>query len=207
MWGSNLLVALLALYAIWWAPWRQWLAMPARQHAWLGMSLGAGFMWCLKAAPLPDLHVHFLAATIMVVVFGWRLGLLCGLVALAISTGLGAADWAAYGVNALVSLVLPGAACWGLLRVLQPYSRRQVFVFFLGGGFAGGMLAVLVTAAAAVGVLALSGRGEDVSLALDSSALLPMLMFGEGFLNGLLATTLATYMPDLVKTFEDQWLE
>ncbi len=207
MWGANAGVLLLAALMLWAAPWRQWLAMQERQHAWFGMALGAGLLWCMTAAPLPELHMHFLVATILVAVFGWRLGVLCGLAALLITTGLGGADWRAFGVNALVSLVVPGGASWLWLRWLRPYARKQVFVFFLGGGFAGGILSVLVTSVAALAVLAMSGRQEHVELALESAALLPMLMFSEGFLNGLLATTLATYLPDLVKHFEDQWLE
>lgn len=203
-----LLVTLLSLaLAVWRAPWRDLVAVQARQHLWLGSMLALGLLWCMDIAPLPQVHFHTLGVTIAVIVFGLHLGLLALLGALLIATLIGPGQWASFGANALSSILLPGLACWWLLLALRHWSRRQVFVFFLGGGFAGGMLAVLVTAAASVALLWLGGHREEAATALESAALLPLLMFSEGFLNGFVATTLSTYQPQLVRTFEDQWLE
>ena len=74
----------------------------------------------------------------------------------------------------------------------------------LGAGFGGGLLAALAMALAALALLWLSGQQDWVTAALANWPLIFLLMFPEGFINGMIVTTLTVFYPDLVKTFDER---
>ena len=73
----------------------------------------------------------------------------------------------------------------------------------LGAGFGGGLLSVLLVAVTALPVLWLIGQHGWVGQALANWPLILLMMFPEGFINGMIVTTLTVFYPDLVKTFDD----
>ena len=62
------------------------------------------------------------------------------------------------------------------------------------------MLSVALVSAA---LLALFGQSGWVCAALDNAALLPLIMFPEGFINGVLVTALVVFHPEWVRLFSE----
>ena len=60
-------------------------------------------------------------------------------------------------------------------------------------------------AAGAIILLGLSGQTELVTAALENWPMIFLMLFPEGFINGMVVTTLTVFYPHLVKTFDDDF--
>ena len=65
------------------------------------------------------------------------------------------------------------------------------------------MLSVLVSALAALPLFWLMGQHDWVTACLANWPFITLLLFPEGFINGMIVTTLTVFYPGLVKTFDD----
>jgi uncharacterized membrane protein len=81
---------------------------------------------------------------------------------------------------------------------------NNLFLYLLGVGFGGGILAMLATVLVALGMLLLCDQHAWVNGALQNWPLILLVLFPEGFINGMLVTTLTVFYPHLVKTFDEQ---
>ncbi len=90
-----------------------------------------------------------------------------------------------------------------MAQQVQRRWHRNLFAYVLGVGFGGGMLCRLALALAGLAVLCLAGQQAMVSAALEQWPLIILMLFPEGFINGMVMTTLAGCYPDLVRTYEE----
>lgn len=140
----------------------------------------------------------------MVLLFGWRLALVGGFIALGILTVVGAYDWAATGVNGLIGIVLPVLLANRLHGLIYHWLPKHFFVYLMVSAHFSSMLviaAVIVTGGAlllALGAQPWSRVGNDYLL------FLPMIMLPEGFLNGAILTMLTILKPEWVRSFDDR---
>jgi len=72
------------------------------QHVFLGASVLLMFLWTIRGGLAPGLGVHLLGATVLTLMFGWRLALLAMALALAGTAVYGLVGWTTLGVNGLV---------------------------------------------------------------------------------------------------------
>ena len=103
-------------------------------------------------------------------------------------------------MNALVMGALPVVFTRGLLYVSQRWLVHNFFIYIFLNAFFGGALAMLLSGLTAAGVLTLAGSAGGSYL-----QVIPLLMFGEAFLNGLVMILLVAYKPRWVATFHDHW--
>jgi uncharacterized membrane protein len=75
----------------------------------------------------------------------------------------------------------------------------------LGAGFGGGLLSVLALGVLALPTFWVMGQSEWLTLALDNWAFILLLMFPEGFINGMLVTAFTVFYPDVVKSFSEDF--
>ena len=80
----------------------------------------------------------------------------------------------------------------GLLVYLDRL-KRQIF------------LEAWTSALVALPVFWLAGQGAWVTGAFDNWPLIFLMLFPEGFINGMLVTALTVFYPDVVKTFDDDY--
>ncbi len=195
----------LALYQ---APWRALLSVPARQHLLLGATLFQGCFWLLNIEVRDALAIHPLAVTVMVMVFGWALAVVAGSLALVLSMGLsglgsGELIWSNYPVDLVLSVILTATASYGVLLVVRQIQLRNLFVYMLGGGFFGAMIAVQIMVGGGVLLLHLCAADALASMVEEHYLIFMLLMFPEGFVNGAIISALTVLWPDIVKTFDD----
>jgi len=184
--------------------WRR-LAEPA-SVAVFGAVLLALCLLRIATVPLaPGLELHFSGAAIATLMFGWRYALL----ALALATGFDAlatgAAWLGPPWEFLAGGVLPVAATWWLLAATRKALPRNPFAYFLGAAFGGGLLSMALAQGARAAVATAAGSQGGGSLLDDYLLSLPAMMFGEGFLTGGTLAVLATYRPQWVATFDDDF--
>lgn len=181
------------------------LAEPA-SAAVFGAVLVALCLLRIAAVPLsPGLELHFSGAAIATLMFGWRYALLAlALATLADRMATGAA-WIGLPWEFLVGGALPVAGTWWLLAGTRRWLPRNPFAYFLGAAFAGGLLSMALAQGVRALVAAAAGVEGAGSLLGDYLLSLPAMMFGEGFLTGGALAILATYRPQWVATFDDDF--
>ena len=199
-----LMVALLALAARS-APWRGLLAAAERQHLLLGGTVGVLLLWLGTVELGAGVRIHLLAVTTLTLLLGWPLTLMAGAAAQAAQLLLLDAPPAALPVAWLLTVAVPATTTRLLVHALRRRGRRNLFLYLLGAGFGGGMASGMATAITALALLALAGQSALLETAFRSVPLLALVLFPEGFLNGMLVTAFTVFRPDLVKTFDERF--
>lgn len=197
------LVSVAALLALWNAPLRALTAASARQHLWFASSLSLAVIWCWGPEIMPGVRSHLLLLTAYTAVFGWSLAILGGLL-MAIVGWL----WRGWGVDGLpltllFQVVVPVSLSFGVVRWILQLKSRNLFYYLLGAGFFGAMATRVLTAFLLGGFLWLTGEPLPEKL-WEHSSVYWLMIYADGFLNGMLLTSITVFMPDLVKTFDDE---
>lgn len=199
-----LLAGVLLLAALRRAPWRAVLTVPLRQHALFAAIVLLGLIWSFRFEVVPGFHCHPFLMTTLTLVFGWSFALLGGaLVALLVAV-VGRADLHALPLDWLLTVALPVTLAYGLMRIQYRLPMRNLFFYILGLGFFGTIAITLFTCGTVWLLLASTQTPTFMEMLWDKSAVVVPLLYAEGFLNGVLVTSITVFLPDLVKTFDDR---
>ena len=203
LWIGLFLYLLVFLPVIISLPWKQ-LAEPGKQHVYLGTCVGLMVLWNMRATFLPGLEYHFLGATLLTLMFGWRQAFLA-INLLLVSMVLGGhADWQTIPVNALIMGALPIAIAQSIYNFADRKIVKNFFVYVLLNGFFGAALTLCIVMLFSSTLLLLGGFHSLEALDYKFYPYLPMLMFPEAFLTGMLLTIMVAMVPDWVSTFDDR---
>lgn len=186
------------------APWRSWLGDSERQHVWLGSVVVALAIWVMQAGLTPGLSFHFLLATALALMHGPQLAVVALAIVLSLLSLVEPGRWQAWGLYLLAEgavSVLFVAWLHGAVQRLLPHNY---FVWFFVTVFAGSVVAFNLAGAARIGLLALAGALPAGALAGEWFAFLPMMSFGEPFLNGIILAMAVVYRPQWVASFDDR---
>jgi uncharacterized membrane protein len=203
--GAWALLALGLLAAARYTPWRILWLSPERVHLVAGGAVACLLLWLLNIRMIDGLVLYLLGVTTLTLVVGWSLALLAGAGALLAFVLAADLPWGGYPVAWLFTVALPATTSWLFARALYRPRLRNPFFYILGGGFAGGALVGLVDAFAALVLFSAVGLERWVEGALTFWPLLFLVMFSEGFINGMCIAALAVFYPDAVKTFDDRF--
>ena len=92
-----------------------------------------------------------------------------------------------------------------LLYLCQRLLPHNFFIYVFVNAFLAGALSMLASGLVSAGLQQLSGVHAPGSVYANFVMVLPMLMFGEGFLNGAALSLAVAYRPQWVATFHDRW--
>lgn len=204
LWISAISLMLLLLLAILTAPWLK-IRDSEAQHVYLGAIVAISLLWVIRGGIQPGLNFHLLGMTVLCLMFDWQFALFAASLVVALTTWQGDAGWEAYALNVLLMGALPILFTRALLYLCQRNLPHNYFLYvFINAFFVGGVSIVLVGSVSAwiqySAALHPSGSIFDNFL-----VVLPLLMFGEGFLNGGAMALLVAYRPHWVATFHDRW--
>ena len=204
LWASNSVFLLLLLLAIRLAPWKELLHQQERQHVFLGAVVALLTIWGIKAGISPGLGFHHLGATLFTLMFGWPLAIVGLTITMLASLLLQASDWASLGINGLISIVIPIIVSYSILKLSQKRLPDNFFIYiFICAFFAAGV-AIAISRLSAIALLSLINAYPDDQLVEESLQYLPLFMFPEAFVTGMLITIFVVYRPDWVSTFDDE---
>jgi len=184
------------------ASWRSFLASSKRQHIFLGASLALCLIWVFEAGIRPGLGFHFLGVTTYTLMFGWSLGVI-GASAVAVGVTLTSGDWAALGMNALLLGVLPASTSYGIYYLVHRFLPRHLFVYIFLCAFFNAMLAAGAVVLALVALLVLAESYPFARISDEYLPFVPLYLFPEGMLNGMVTTVLIVLQPDWLATYND----
>lgn len=189
--------------ALWRARWPALRAEPWRTHLVAGGAIACLLLWLMNIHLVDGLVLHFLGITTLTLVVGWSFTVLAATSALTGLYTLQGLDWAGFGMSTCLTVLVPATVTRLLARALYRPSLRHPFVYILGAGFAGGGLVVLVLALLALPLFWASGLTVYLANLAEWWPLLFLVMFSEGFINGMCVSALAIFHPDWLKTFDD----
>ncbi len=175
-----------------------------RQHLFFASLVVLGVFWTARAAITPGLELHFLLLTTFTLMFLWPAAML-GVVIVYLGLALtGVIHW---------QDVVPQAVIWGFLpiawitqvhRIIQKRFSHHLFIYVFATGFWGALSTLVVTTVAWAVWLELTGQVPHEKVLHEFLFVVPLLLFGEGFLNGALLTLMVVYRPQWVKSFSDK---
>lgn len=201
---SALLLATV-LMALRFAPWAALRAQPRRMHLVAGGAVACLALWLLNIRMIEGLILHLLGVTTLTLLLGWCLSVLATSTALLGFIAVSGQQWISYPVDWLFTVLVPASVTHLLARALYRPRLRNPFFYMLGAGFAGGALVVLVDALLGLWLFQSSGMGYRALAALEVWPLLLLVMFSEGFINGMCVSALAIFYPDWLKTFDERF--
>ncbi len=187
------------------ANWNALRKVAERQHVLLGGLVALLLLWLLTLEVIEDVRVHLLGVTSLTLIVGWRFTMIGATLVLLVYVLIQQQPLAAAPLAWLFSVFIPATTTRLLAHVLRRHGLRNLFVYMLGAGFGGGILCVLMVAMTALPVFWLLGQTEWIAMALESWPFILLLMFPEGFINGMLVTAFTVFYPDVVKTFDDEY--
>lgn len=185
------------------AQWQALVSVPQRLHLLFGAIAGLTGLWLLNIRVADAFYIHLLAMTSVTLVLGWCFGLLCGSLALLALLLIMDEPLASLPLSWLFTVAVPATLSRWLLYRLTRLRIRNLFVYTLGGGFAGGIVCALAVAVLALPTLWLMGRGDLSEQGLAAWPMIALVLFPEGFINGMLVTAACVFFPQAVKTFDD----
>ncbi len=160
-------------------------------------------LWNLRAGVMPGLDFHVLGVTALTLMFGPALTLVAVSVVLAGTVLNGAMSWESMGVGFWALGVVPVVSTAVLLRLAQRLLPANYFIYvFVNAFFAAGVGSMLANLTLA-GILLSGGVYDLAQLSYLFLPYIPMMFFGEAFLNGILLAIFVAYRPGWVGSFDD----
>lgn len=202
---TSIIAALGFIIALIKAPWALIINNSQRQHLVFGASILLGLFWLLRVNALEIFTFHPLVMTAVTLMIGWQFAILAGAIAQLVLLIVGFDHWATFGVNYLVTVIIPVVVSYGVVQICQRVVFKNLFVFLLGAGFFGAALCSLAVAVTTLILLLLAGYDLSIKEIANNAPLLLILMFPEGFINGTIVTAVTVFKPHLMKTFNEEF--
>jgi len=204
LWTAWLLYGLLMFTALATAPWTK-IRDNEAQHIFLGTVVVLSLLWVMRGGIQDGLSFHLLGMTLMCLMFEWQFALVAASLVVAIATASGPAGWEAFGVNLLLMGALPILFTRAVLYACQRLLPHNFFIYVFVNAFLVGGLSILLAGAASAWLQYAADVQPINSLIRNFVQILPLLMFGEAFINGGTMTLVVAYRPQWVATFHDSW--
>lgn len=202
LWAASLLVLLALLLALKLAPWRVLAQERRLQHLLFGATVALMLMWTMRAGISPGLGIHFLGITTLTLMFGWDLALLAGTLALLGMTVIGQESWDTVSVNVLCSVVVPALVSTAVLRLVEAKLPHNFFIYLFLCAFFGAGIATAAAGLVMALLLWVDGVYPWSKIYLEYVRYLPLIIFPEGLLNGIIMTAMMVFHPDWIRTFD-----
>ncbi len=175
-----------------------------RQHVFFFSLLLLGIFWSARAAITPGLELHFMLLTAFTLMFLWPAAVIGVVIVNTTLAILGIIHW---------QDVIPLSVIWGFLpiawitlihRFIQKRLSHNFFIYVFATGFWGAVVSLGLTALAWAAWMQATSTIPTEKILHEFLFVVPLLLFGEGFLNGALLTIMVVYRPHWVKSFSDK---
>lgn len=175
---------------------------PRLQHLLYGSTILLMLTWSFRAGLSEGLSIHFLGMTTLTLMFGWDLALLAGSVALVLLTIIGVEGWQMLPLNLLTQVLVPATACMLILNQVEKRMPPNFFIYLFIVAFIGGGITVASSGLSLAFILGLAGVHDWDKIYTEYVRYLPLIMFPEGLINGILMTAMMVFHPDWIRTFD-----
>jgi uncharacterized membrane protein len=202
------LLSALGIYLVVWVvvfrttPWRR-LLDDSLSNGFLGTCVLLLVLWHITTRQFPGLNYHFLGATLLTLMFRWQLAFVgINLVLLGMFLS-GEGQWQTLPINALTMGVAPILTSYGLFRLVEWKLPNHLFIYLFINAFFGAALAIGVAVTVSALLLVSAGVYHLDYLLKGYFPFMPLMMFPESFITGMLTTLAVVFYPQWVLTFDD----
>lgn len=201
-WIATVIYGLVLLPTLLTAPWKRF-QRPEILHVFLGSCVGLLLMWHITTTPFPGLNYHYIGATLLTLMFGWQLALLAfSLVFIGMMIN-GSSDWQSLPLNILVMGLVPILVSHVIYRLVDGKLPNHFFIYVFLNAFFGAGIALVAMIGVASGILILGEVYSFTQLTHDYYPFIPLMVFPEGFITGMLISIMVAMTPNWVSTFDD----
>ena len=201
-WIATVLYVLVLLPTLLTAPWQRF-QRPETVHVFLGSCVGLLLMWHITTTQFPGLNYHYIGATLLTLMFGWQLALLAfSLVFIGMMMN-GSSDWQSLPLNILVMGLVPILVSHAIYRLVDDKLPNHFFIYVFLNAFFGAGIALVAMIGVASGILILGEVYSFTQLTHDYYPFIPLMVFPEGFITGMLISIMVAMTPNWVSTFDD----
>lgn len=186
------------------AQWHLMRGVAIRQHLFYACVISLVLLWHLQIKWFSGFALHPLGMTAVTLILGWQFAFIAGVSAQLLCVLTGVASLETLAINTLLTVFIPCVITTCLLIASNKLRYQNLFIYLLGVGFIGASLVVVALALSFVALAYVFDLFSVLSV-VEQAPMLLLLMFPEGFINGMLITAVAVFKPDWVKTFDDDF--
>ncbi|MBD1389223.1 energy-coupling factor ABC transporter permease [Neiella sp. HB171785] len=183
--------------------WRRLTSSPFTSKAFAASLALLAVLWQFDIELVAGLSLHFLLVTSAALILGFRLACWATSGALLLLAFVGLMDWPSLAQEWLFQVLPALVVSYGLLLVSRKYLPRHLFVFIFVNSFLAAALAIALSIYLQAGWFGWTGQFSEQQIDHYLLRMLPLMLFPEALLNGMLMTLLVVYKPDYVYTFSD----
>lgn len=174
------------------------------QHLTFASLLVLFLLWSVKAGIKADLDIHFLGLTTLAMMYGWRFSHVLATTLTLVLVITDSISISALPRVLLLSVTLPILLSYTIFALSYHYLPRNVFSFIFIAGFFNGAANAAIHLAATAGYLNLANQYDWPILIDNYLALIPLVAFPEGLLNGMALAIMVVFKPEWVRVFSDR---
>ncbi|MBW8192408.1 energy-coupling factor ABC transporter permease [Neiella marina] len=160
-------------------------------------------LWHLKIELIEGLALHFLLVTAVTLILGFRISCIATSSAMLLLAATNQITWQQLPEHWLIHIFPIIVMSYLLLLISRKYLPRHLFVYIFVNAF----LTAAVAIALSIGIQALwynlTGQYSSDQINQYLLRMLPLMVFPEALLNGMLITVLAVYTPHNLCTYRD----
>nr|WP_228141620.1 energy-coupling factor ABC transporter permease [Marinobacter sp. X15-166B] len=182
--------------------WAQLRKNQALQHSFFGAAVVLALLWHMRAGLAPGLSIHIFGITAVVLMLGWGLAVIAGLLALVLVVITGREPAIMFAANGLITVIIPALVSHRIMLWERRRGFRNFFAYIFVCGFFGAALAVAAAGVTMVVLLWLAGVYPWSELVSEYLRYLPLIMAPEGFVNGTVVTGLMVFHPERLLTLD-----
>jgi uncharacterized membrane protein len=201
-WFAAVFYGLVLIPALLSAPWQR-IKRPEIVHVFLGSCVALLLMWHITTTQFPGLNYHYIGATLLTLMFGWQLALLAFSLVFIGMMFNGSSDWQTLPMNILVMGLVPILVSQVIYRLVDGKLPNHFFIYVFLNAFFGAGIALVAMIGVASGILILGEVYSFEQLAYDYYPFIPLMVFPEGFITGMLISIMVAMTPNWVCTFDD----
>ncbi len=191
------------IWAVIKAPWSKLTSDSESQHVFVGVIMILVLAWLGEASIAPGMGFHILLLTTVTLMFGPQFAILAGSIALLAVAIIKGGDWFALGLSGSVIVVLPIMLVWILTLLSYRYLEKGFFIFVLFNGFFVAALTTTIMLFTSAMIMYYSGVYTFEKLSYNFLPYIPLMVFPEAFMNGMLILSLVVMKPQWVACFDD----
>lgn len=161
-------------------------------------------LWQLKIHVTDGLSIHLLGATVLTLMFRWRVAIIGNTFVLLGITLSSRADFQAFALNGLLMGVLPVAISYLIWRLNELYLPANYFVYVFVAAFLAAALSILATGLVSYQLMLMIDNDLSIEILEEYLLVYIPIMYPEAFLTGAIISIFVIYKPEWISTFDDQ---
>lgn len=181
--------------------WRAW--NPSLRHLYPASTFVVFLLWQLGVFPPAGPGFHFLGLTAYTLMFGWGPGILGASAVVLGHTLEQGAELRMLAVNSLILAVLPVSLATLVYHLSHRYLPHHLFIYLFIAAFFSAIFSTVITVGLFSAALVGGGVHNFAWLSQQYLAYLPLFVFPEGVLNGMITTILVALRPQWLRSFDD----